>query len=129
MIPEKVKYKITHKTEDVLAANRFLKRNKVESVVGEHLIMAKQGNKIRGVFSLHPHWREFGSVVVGPLYADSHIVALRLAEVMEDALFKMGIKTYLCYTHSVKFSKILPRLGFVEYAKDNQGHPWFRRDL
>ena len=131
MHPNKVNYIVTRNVNDIAFANALLQKNGIDTPLGEHVIIAKQGKKIRGAISLSPEWRKIDTVAVGPIYADSRIVYMRLGEAMEIELTRMGISHYyMCVDkEDLKLQKWLTSLGLVFIGKDKNDDLWYRRDL
>lgn len=131
MIPDKVKYIVTHDVTAIARANNLLQNHGVDIPLGEHVIIAKQKNKLRGAISLYPDWRKIGRVTVGPVFADSPIILMRLGEAMEIELTRLGISFYYMFADAkdVKLQKAFEKLGLVFVGSDNNNDPWYRRDI
>ena len=131
MYPDKVKYSLSIDPADVKTATRYLKKRGIDIPFGEHLIVGKQGKKLRGAISLYPTWREIGRVVVGPIYSDSPIIFLRLIEAMESELTRMGMVSYYVFADykDEKLKTLFKNMGLIFVGNDNNGDPWYRRDM
>ena len=131
MHPEKVKYFLSIDPADLKSATKLLQKRGIDIPFGEHLIVGKQGKKIRGAISLYPTWRDIGRVVVGPIYSDSPIVFLRLIEAMEAELTRMGMVSYYVFAdvNDTKLQSLFENIGLVFVGDDNNNDPWYRRDM
>lgn len=112
-------------------ANRLLKKRGVDMEFGRLLILAKKGKKIRGAISLYPDFEKMQAVVVGPVFAETPIILLRLGELMEAQLTSRGISTYymIADAKDVKLAETFKKLGLSFVGKDENGDSWFRRTL
>ena len=131
MHPDKVKYLLTYDPSDLEMANKLIQKKGIDIPFGEHLIVGKQGKRIRGAISLYPTWRTLGRVVVGPIYSDHPIVFLRLIEAMESELTRMGMVSYYVFADvkDVKLQTLFENMGLTFVGKDNNEDSWYRRDM
>ena len=123
MTQQKTEYFITHDDKIRASVNKLLQKNGVDLEFGRLLIVAKKGKKLRGAISLYPNFEQANAVIVGPVFAETPIILLRLGELMESQLLSRGISTYYMFADKadVKLQETFKKIGLSFAGKDKNG--------
>lgn len=130
MHPTKTVYRIITEEDEDKLREWVISKMDMPADIGFPTLMAFQGGRIVGCMVTQDR---DDAVVCGPLIGESGIISVRLCELYESLLKRLGVKEYLFYVDDPDTSRVLyaMRRKEVEFTElgPHDGRYWCKRRI